>query len=117
LLTRLAAQSGGEYLPAPTPAAIADAYVTISELLNNEYLLTITSSITDCNQHTLEVTVTGQAAASTAFVRCGAAPPPPPPPAPPRSGGGGGGAVGIVALLGLLGLVARRRQGPRGQLG
>jgi VWFA-related protein len=117
LLTRLAAQSGGEYLPAPTPAAIADAYVTISELLNREYLLTIPSSITDCNQHTLEVTVTGQAAASTAFVRCGAAPPPPPPPAPPRSGGGGGGAVGIVALLGLLGLVARRRQGPRGQLG
>ncbi len=107
LLTRLAVQTGGDYLPAPSDAAIAAAYVTISELLNNEYLLTIQSSISDCGQHTLRVTVTGQAnAASYTFVRCGAAPAPTPAPS-----SGGGGAVGVVEVLaGLVALVARRRR-------
>jgi von Willebrand factor type A domain len=109
LLTRLAVQTGGDYLPAPSDPAIAAAYVTISELLNNEYLLTIQSSISDCAQHTLQVSVTGQAnAASATFVRCV---PPAPPPTPAPSGGGGGGAMGVVDLLaGLTVLVARRRR-------
>jgi VWFA-related protein len=113
LLTRLATLSGGDYIP--NPADISAAYVTISELLNNEYLLSIQSSITDCDPHTLGVTVelpSGQESASLAFVRCGAPPPPPPPP-PSGSGssGGGGGGVGAVALLGcLLTLIARRRR-------
>ncbi len=115
LLTRLAVQSGGAYLPAPTDAEIAAAYVTISELLNNDYLLTIDSSITDCNSHTMQVTVTGQGSASYVFARCGVAPPPDPPPPPPppsdNGGGGGGGAVHLMSLLaGLVVLGARRRR-------
>jgi len=111
LLSRLAVQTGGEYLPAPSDPEIAAAYVTISERLNNEYLLTIPSSISDCGQHTLQVSVTGQTtAASVVFVRCGAAPSPTPAPAPAPSGGGGG-AFGVVDLLpGLVALVARRRR-------
>jgi VWFA-related protein len=114
LLTRLATLSGGDYIPAPNPADISAAYVTISELLNNEYLLSIQSSITDCNPHTLAVTValpSGQESASLAFVRCGAPPPPPPPPPSGSGSSGGGGGVGAVALLGcLLALIARRRR-------
>lgn len=110
LLNRLADQTGGDFLPAPSDAEIAAAYVTIRELLNHEYLLTISSSISDCGQHTLQVSVTDQAnPASVTFMRCVPEPPPPPPPAP--SGGGGGGAVGVVWLLaGLVALVGRRRR-------
>lgn len=69
-LTNLAEQTGGDFLPAPTNQDIADAYATISQLLNNEYLLTIASGITDCAVHTLEVAVAGQAApASATFTR------------------------------------------------
>jgi len=109
LLSRLAVLTGGDYLPAPSDSAIAAAYVTISELLNNEYLLTIPSSISDCGDHTLGVSVTGQAnAASVTFTRC--SPDPVPLPPPPASGGGGG-AVGAMELLaGLVALVARRRR-------
>jgi VWFA-related protein len=112
LMDRLAAETGGEFLPAPNDPAIAAAYVTISELLNNEYLLTIQSSISDCGEHTLEVSVTGQTTpASAAFVRCSPPAPPPPPPAAPSPSGGGGGAVGVVELfVGLVALVARRRR-------
>jgi VWFA-related protein len=110
LLQRLATLSGGEYLPSPNDAAIAQAYSGISNRLNNEYLLTIQSSITDCNQHTLTVTVAGQSGpVSETFVRCGAAPTPPPAPSNPSTGGGGGGggALGVLELLaGLLVLAA-----------
>lgn len=109
LIMRLTDQTGGQYLPAPSDAEIAAAYATISDVLSNEYLLTISSSISDCNQHTMQVSVTGQATpASVTFARCV-----PPPPAPPPSGGGGGGggAVGVVELLaGLVALVAGRRR-------
>jgi VWFA-related protein len=71
LLTSLATETGGDFLPAPDDQAIADAYVTIQELLTNEYLLTFPSSISDCDPHTLEVAVTGQATpASVTFTRC-----------------------------------------------
>jgi VWFA-related protein len=69
-LTNLADQTGGDFLPAPTNQDIANAYATISQLLNNEYLLTIASGITDCAVHTLEVAVAGEAApASATFTR------------------------------------------------
>jgi VWFA-related protein len=69
-LTNLAEQTGGDFLPAPNDQEIAAAYATISQLLNNEYLLTIASGITDCAEHTLEIVVTGQAApASAEFTR------------------------------------------------
>jgi VWFA-related protein len=117
LLSRLAIHTGGEVLPAPSDPEIAAAYATISERLNNEYLLTIPSSITDCEQHTLQVSVTGQPdAASYTFARCGAAPAPNPPPAPapspaPAPAPSGGGAMGVVELLaGVVALVARRRR-------
>lgn len=69
-LTVLAEETGGIFLPAPTDVEIAASYATLSQLLNNEYLLTIASGITDCAEHTLEITVAGQAApASAIFTR------------------------------------------------
>lgn len=78
LLTSLAADTGAAYLPAPSDAEIEEAYVTISELLNSEYLLTIPfDAITDCNSHTLEVAVTDQATSGSAtFARCDTTPDP-----------------------------------------
>ncbi len=72
LMTRLAVETGGVYLPAPSDSEIAAAYTNISNRLKNEYLLSIpSSSITDCGNHTLQVSVTGQAApASVTFARC-----------------------------------------------
>jgi hypothetical protein len=71
LLTSLATETGGEFLPAPDDQTIANAYVTIQELLTNEYLLTFSSLISDCDPHTLEVAVTGQVTpASVDFTRC-----------------------------------------------
>jgi Mg-chelatase subunit ChlD len=60
LLTKLPDKTGGLYTPAPSDAEIAAAYVTVSKLLNNEFLLTIPSGITDCFLHTLQITVAGQ---------------------------------------------------------
>jgi VWFA-related protein len=96
-LSQLAAGTSGTYLAAPTDAEIAGAYAKVSSLLNNEYLLTFSSSITDCGSHSLQVTVTGQDAATSSFTRCDTAPPPPPP--PPTTGGGGGGGGGAIGLL------------------
>ncbi len=70
MLNSLADDTGGDYFEAPDDLGIADAYATISELLNNEYLLTIPqTAITDCDQHTLDVTVQGETA-SLLFHRC-----------------------------------------------
>jgi hypothetical protein len=77
LLTNLTIQTGGEYLPAPDNDAIAAAYATVSHLLNNEYLLTIPSSISNCGLHELQVAVVGQATpASVTFSRCDTTPDP-----------------------------------------
>ena len=71
LLNSLATNTGGDYLSAPSDAEIAAAYATISQLLNSEYLLTIPSTISDCGEHTLQVTVAGQGApVSATFRRC-----------------------------------------------
>jgi hypothetical protein len=116
LLMRLASETGGDYFPAPDDSKIAEAYVTISELLGNEYLLTIPSNISDCADHTLQVSVANQASpASATFARCAPQPPPPPPPSPaPNGGGGGGGGGGTVGatllLAGLVALAAGRRR-------
>jgi VWFA-related protein len=112
ILAQLAEGTGATYLPAPTDGQIADAYAEISSLLNNEYLLTFTSTITDCSSHNLQVTVTSQEPATSSFTRCDTAPPPPPPPTVGGGGGGGGGAVGLLELgagIALLALVRRRR--------
>ena len=69
-MTDLATDTNATYLPAPTPEQIAEAYVAIANTLNNQYLLTFTSSITDCKNHTLEVSVTGQDPATATFARC-----------------------------------------------
>ncbi len=69
-MTNLAEQTGGTFLPAPNDVQIAEAYATLSQLLNNEHLLTIASGITDCTEHTLEVAVSGQTIpASAIFTR------------------------------------------------
>ena len=68
----LAARTGASFIPAPSQAEVTNAYVTISSRLDNGYLLSFVSSITDCNQHTLSVTVTGQGTTETKFTRCDA---------------------------------------------
>ena len=117
IMTELAKQTGGTYYPAPTDAQIADAYVQISNLLNNEYLLSFTSSITDCNSHTLEVRVTGQAPASSTFTRCTPASVTPPPTGGGGGGGGGGdggggggGSTGLLEFVAGVALLALRRR-------
>lgn len=112
VLNQLAARTGGTYTPAPTDGAITGAYATISGLLDNGYLLSFVSSISDCNRHTLQVRVSGETT-STDFTRCDAATnPPPPPPPPPGGSGGGGGNLGFpgAVLFGLAALAARRRR-------
>ena len=51
LLTRLPTLTGGEYIATATSAEIAAAYTRIADKLKNEYLLTVPSTITDCNNH------------------------------------------------------------------
>ena len=70
ILTGLAEQTGAEFYPAPKVSEIGDAYLQVSELLNNGYLLTFDSTITDCGTHTLGVQVTGQDAVTESFTRC-----------------------------------------------
>lgn len=70
ILNNLPTETGGDFYPTSDAATIAGAYVQISQLLNNEYLLAFVSDIADCNTHTLEVQVTGQAAATANFTRC-----------------------------------------------
>ena len=71
ILNALAVQTGGTYYPTVSDEEISEAYLTISQLLNNEYLISFDSAINDCAEHTLEVSVAGQAApASADFTRC-----------------------------------------------
>ena len=71
ILNNLPRETGGDFYPTSGLATISGACVQISRLLSNEYLLTFASPITDCNSHTLEVLVAGQAAPITAsFKRC-----------------------------------------------
>jgi VWFA-related protein len=72
VMNALAARTGGTYISAPTQTEITNAYATISSLLDNGYLLSFASSITDCNPHTLSVTVAGQGTAEARFTRCDA---------------------------------------------
>jgi VWFA-related protein len=91
LLQEFAFQTGGQYYEAPDDQAIEDAYNTIATLLQNEYLLTFESNITDCNVHVVEVRVTGFDPATSTFTRCN--PPstsPTPTPTPPPEGDVGG---------------------------
>ena len=112
LLDDLSNGTGGEYFPAPDNSQIAGAYQQISNQLSNEYLLTFTSTITDCNAHDLQVDVAGQGSQEASFQRCTDTTPPP----PTDGGGGGGGGGGSTGLLELmLGTalavgVARRRR-------
>jgi VWFA-related protein len=68
----LAARTGASYIPAPSQTDVTEAYATISSQLDNGYLLSFMSSITDCNAHTLAVTVAGQGTTETRFTRCDA---------------------------------------------
>jgi beta-lactam-binding protein with PASTA domain len=71
-MNALAARTGGNYISAPTTTEVTAAYATISSRLDNGYLLSFVSSITDCNRHVLSVTVTGQGTTETPFTRCDA---------------------------------------------
>ena len=132
-MTELAFQTGGQFYLADDDDAIESAYGAILTLLQNEYLLTFDSSITDCNVHVVEVQVTGFDPATSTFTRCtpsstSPTPVPTPPPEgdvggtplPPPSddggqpsdsgGGGGGGAFGPLGLIAGLSLLAMRRR-------
>jgi VWFA-related protein len=120
LLREFAFQTGGQYYEAPDDQTIKEAYEAVSQLLQNEYVLTFPSGIDDCNEHTVEVRVTGQNPATSTFTRrtCGSVTPPPtgdvggttpPPPSAPSSGGGGG-SVGLLELLAGVSLLALRRR-------
>jgi len=109
LLQDLASGTGGAYLHAPSNSQIDAAYAQVRNLLSNEYLLTFTSSITDCGSHTLEVRVANQGSKSTPFTRCTATNPTG---GGGDGGGGGGGAIGwpeIVAGAVLLAFARRRK--------
>jgi hypothetical protein len=70
LMSGLGTETGGQYYPTTNDQQVADAYASISLLLSNEYLITISNGITDCAEHDLEVEVAGQAAPATvAFTR------------------------------------------------
>jgi len=117
LLTRLPTLTGGEYIAAPTNAEIAAAYTRIADKLKNEYLLSVPSTITDCNNHEVgvRVTISGTSTDTFAtFARCTSSSPPPPPPpgggGGSGGGGGGGGALGLELLAGLIALCVVRRR-------
>ncbi len=74
LMGLLATDTGGQFIPAPTEQEIADAYASVSALLTSEYLITIPNAslpapITDCAEHDLGVTVTGQTTVTEEFTR------------------------------------------------
>jgi len=117
----LAFQTGGQFYEARDDDAVKDAYVAISTLLQNEYVLTFESNITDCEVHEVVVEVKGQDPARSTFARCtapGSSTPEPEgdvggTPLPPPSnggGGGGGGAFGPLGLIAGLSLLALRRR-------
>jgi beta-lactam-binding protein with PASTA domain len=72
VMNALAARTGASFISAPTQAEVTSAYATISSRLDNGYLLSFVSSITDCNPHTLSVTVADQGTTETRFTRCDA---------------------------------------------
>ena len=71
LMSGLASETGGEYFPTATNDQIAGAYATISQLLTQEYLISIPDGTTDCAEHTLVVDVAGPApgTATATFTR------------------------------------------------
>jgi MYXO-CTERM domain-containing protein len=71
VMNTLAARTGGTYISAPSPSEVTDAYKTIASRLDNGYLLSFSSNITDCNPHTLTVTVAGTTQEAR-FTRCDA---------------------------------------------
>ncbi len=59
VLQRLADETGGRYFYAPTSQQIEDIYRTIITLLNEGgYVVSYDTSVTDCEYHTMQVTVT-----------------------------------------------------------
>jgi len=79
LMTSIGFDTGGDYHPTANEQDIHDAYASISQLLANEYLITIPNGIADCDEHVLEVAVTGDPNPATAnFTRrtCDTAPDP-----------------------------------------
>jgi hypothetical protein len=74
ILPGLASQTAATFYPAPTSEQIGDAYVSVSTLLSNEYLLSFTSSLPglpSCPVHTLEVQVAGLGSSGVqTFTRC-----------------------------------------------
>ena len=113
VLESLAARTGGTYIAAADTTGVMAAYFTVASLLDNEYLLTFQSSISDCNKHAVVVQAGSQISVTTQFTRCDA-PVAVTPPTQTSTGGGGGGAFGetevLAGLVAVVAVVARRRR-------
>ena len=103
VLDAIAQQSSGQVYPAASASDLQAIYTTIAARLQNEYLLSYITAITDCNLHTLSVQVSGETQ-SVSFRRC------PAPAAVPSSSGGGGGAMHPLEWLALALLAWYRRR-------
>lgn len=104
VLNAIALQSSGQVYPAAAASDLQALYSAIAVRLQNEYLLSYSTAINDCNLHTLSVQVSSETQAIS-FRRC------PAPVAAPStaSSGGGGGAMHPLEWL-LLALVAVYRK-------
>lgn len=104
VLNAIAQQSSGQVYPAAVASSLQAIYAAIAVRLQNEYLLSYSTAINDCNLHSLSVQVSSETQSVT-FRRC------PAPVATPStaSSGGGGGAMHPLEWL-LLALVAVYRK-------
>jgi Ca-activated chloride channel family protein len=103
VLNAIAQQSSGQVYPAASASDLQAIYSAIATRLQNEYLLTYNSAITDCNLHTLSVLVNSETQVAS-FRRC------PAPAAAPSTSGGGGGAMHPLEWLALALLAWYRRR-------
>lgn len=101
VLQSLADTSHGQNYPAANSAALQGIYQTIADKLQNEYLLSYSSAITDCNVHTLQVQADSPSVQSSTvtFQRC----------TPSAGGGGAAGPIDCLILIGF-GAVSRYRR-------
>ena len=109
VLGEIADASNGQSYTAVDETELQDIYESIADQLQNEYVLSYPSSITDCDVHALEVRVDSPIAQTETvnFRRCT-------PPVSSGGGGGGGGTIGLLDCVMLLGLgalaLSRRRR-------
>lgn len=109
VLNSIAQQSSGQAYLAATGSDLQNLYAAIAVRLQNEYLLSYSTAINDCNLHTLTVQASGETKAIS-FRRCPATVAAPSTSSTSNSGGGGGGGAMHPLEWLLLALVAVYRK-------